>query len=79
MSGAAAGVGKISVNQGFQSIFTTIPPTQLGETAVGNSVVTGAESLASFLDYLVRPLVAWDEATYGYGEVACTAQAFGGW
>lgn len=76
LTGAATTIGKIPVNQGFQSIFTTVAPTQIEETAAGSAIVSGARQAASYLDSFVQPLVLWDELTYGYGEAACAAESF---
>jgi hypothetical protein len=48
----------------------------VADTAVGSSLVSGAEQAASFLNRWVAPLVLWDEAMYGAGEAVCAASAF---
>jgi hypothetical protein len=40
--------------------------------------VKGAEKAGELLDWAAKPLLLWDELTYGYGEAACTVQALGG-
>ena len=76
VSGAATNAGNISIDQGFQSIFTTVPPTKFAKTIEGSSIVKGAEAAASALEKVAVPLALWDEAMYGIGEGACTTQAF---
>ena len=76
------GVNKASgavVNQGFQSLFTTVAPTTLGQTAVGRVALNGVKGFAEALDLATKPLLAYDELLYGIGEGVCTAQGFGAW
>ena len=74
--GATKGAGAIPIDQGFQSVFTTISPTKFADTIEGGSLIRGAEVTASYLDKVLVPLAFWDEAMYGIGEGVCTAQAF---
>ena len=55
------------------------PPTKFGETIEGISLLNGAKSIAGFLHDALPWQILGDELAYGYGEAACTAQAFGGW
>ena len=73
----AGELGNIPINQGFQSIFTTIAPTNFGQTAVGQFLIDAAGRAATLLDKALPLQIGYDEALYGAGEAACTAQALG--
>lgn len=68
---AAQVEGRLEVNQGFQSIFTTVAPTTLGETAAGKAVVSGTEAAGQALNFLFVPQYLYDAAVYFGSLVAC--------
>ncbi|MGH9404520.1 MAG: RHS repeat-associated core domain-containing protein [Terriglobia bacterium] len=73
----ATQAGAIPIDQGFQSIFTTIAPTTLGQTAAGKFLTGAAAQTGELLDAILPFQVAYDEALYGAGEAGCTAGALG--
>ena len=62
----------IEVNQGFQSIFTTIAATTLGETAAGGLAVAGVQTIGKTLNFAAPAQFFYDGAVYFGALVACT-------
>lgn len=48
----------------------------LADTALGSSSLGGVKALGGLLDIALPAQILYDEALYGVGEAACTAQAF---
>ncbi len=69
-------VGGLEVNPGYQSIFSTIRPTTLAETAAGSTALNGVKGLAGLLDLAAPAFIGYDELLYGIGEGVCAAPAF---
>ena len=65
--------GQVEVNEGFQSIFTTVSAVKLGETEVGRAAATitglGAKALGAFFKYFQAP---YDAVTYTGALVSCS-------
>ena len=69
---AGKSAGSVEVNAGFQSIFTTVAPTTLGQTTVGNVAVQSLGAVGEFLGKLSPVQLAYDEAVYFGSLVACS-------
>jgi RHS repeat-associated protein len=72
----ATAAGKVELTPGFQSIFTSVAPTTLYETALGRTALSGVKGAAGLLEVAAPALILYDELMYGVGEGVCTAQAF---
>ena len=70
VAGAQAAAG-VEVNQGFQSIFTTVAPTTLGQGAVGGLAVGIAKTAGNILNVFSVGQFGYDAAVYFGSLVAC--------
>jgi RHS repeat-associated protein len=71
---SAALAGRIEVNPGFQSVFTTVAPTTLSQTAVGSVGVNLLQGTGAFLSAVFRPQLLYDAGVYVGALIVCAQQ-----